>query len=75
MLDILRTYHTRLLPKIVHHFCDTDVMHLRACFDLGIAKRPKHHLMLHIGPKPAFNMIVPYTQPPDHPADKPNRTS
>lgn len=74
MLDILRNYHTRVPPKIVQRFCDATVLHLRACSELGVAKRPKHHLMLHIGPRPAFSMVVPYTQPPDHPTDKPNRT-
>lgn len=40
-------------PNSVQQFTDATRRHLKACVALGIRLRPKHHFMLHMGPRRA----------------------
>lgn len=51
MLRVFRTYQSVVPDDAVATFCKIAKSHLQLCEKLGIRLRPKHHLMLHVGPR------------------------
>ena len=51
MLHIFRTYKSVVPDSVVNTYCEAAKAHMRHCEQLGIRFRPKHHLMLHVGPR------------------------
>jgi hypothetical protein len=51
LLQVVRLPGPRIPASEIQRYCDAAVTHHRALGELGLRKRPKHHLMLHIGPR------------------------
>lgn len=49
--DISRSHVRRVPPSTVQAFTDAARRHLQACGALGIRFRPKHHFLMHMGPR------------------------
>ena len=55
MLHNFRSYNALVPDPVVDTYCKAAKDHLRHCEQLEIRYRPKHHLMLHVGPRSLYS--------------------